>query len=277
MLNYAAFLNRSRWNAKPKFRVDEGDAQLVGSSGTLLLPMQRDALLRYLPAGGRVAEIGVARGHFSAQVKAVCKPSFLALVDPWCEQDQTIYYGDSNNAKQSAQDMRYKAVSRRFASAKPGAECRVVRNFSAQAVNEFDDSFFDWVFIDGNHSYEACLEDLRLWAPKVKSDGLLCGHDFATHASAREAKYGVVEAVRTFVKETGFALAALTVEQFPTFVIAKAPQGETMARMRRLLFSYERHVIQLKHAEAAQFEHARILENGKPRSAFMSFDFGASS
>jgi hypothetical protein len=273
MLKAAGFLNRSRWNASPKFRVDEGDQDLVGSGGTLLLPMQRERLIRYLPSGGCIAEIGVARGHFSAQLKAVCKPSFLALVDPWCEQDQTIYYGDSNNARQSDQDKRFKDVSRRFASKKRGAECRIVRNFSAEAVKDFDDKFFDWVFIDGNHSYEACLDDLRLWAPKVKDDGLLCGHDFAAHASARAAKYGVVEAVQTFVKETGFALAALTVEHFPTFVVAKAPQGETLARMRRLLFSYERHVIQLRNAEAAHFEHARILDNGMARSAFVSFDF----
>lgn len=272
MLRPEALFKRSLWNAKPKFKVDEADQHLVDSVGTLLLPMQRDRLLRYLPSGGRVAEIGVARGHFSAQIKAVCKPSFLALVDPWCEQDQTIYYADSNNARQSDQDQRYKAVSRRFASTKPGAECRIVRNFSAQAVGEFQDKSFDWVFVDGNHSYEACLEDLRLWAPKVKDDGLLCGHDFAAHAPARESRYGVVEAVQTFVKETGYVFAALTIEQFPTFVIAKAANGPTLARLRRLMFSFERHVIQLKHAEAAHFEHARILENGMARSAFVSFD-----
>ena len=106
----------------------------------------------------------------------------------------------------------------------------------------------------------------------MKDDGLLCGHDFAAHASARAAKYGVVEAVQTFVKETGFELAALTVEQFPTYVVAKAPHGETLARLRRLLFSYERHVIQIRDAAYAHFEHARILDNGLPRAAFVSFD-----
>lgn len=36
----------------------------------------------------------------------------------------------------------------------------------------------DMVFIDGNHSYQAVRSDLDAWAPKVKSGGLISGHDF---------------------------------------------------------------------------------------------------
>ena len=195
-LNPANFFSSSRWNSKVKFRVDEGDAALIEQPGTLLLPMQRDRLLRYLPSHARVAEIGVAKGHFSQQLRTICKPAFLALIDPWRHQDENVYYGDSNNAGQTDQDRRFEAVSKKFSSTKPGRECRVLRMYSADAVREFPDNHFDWVFVDANHSYEACLEDLRLWAPKVKVDGFLCGHDFAAHASARAAKYGVVEAVK---------------------------------------------------------------------------------
>ena len=148
-----------------------------------------------------------------------------------------------------------------------------IRMYSADAVKEFPDKHFDWVFIDANHSYEACLEDLRLWAPKVCDDGLLCGHDFAMHGAARAAKYGVVDAVKEFVKESGFGLAALTIEHFPTYVIAKNPSGQTAKRMRQLIFSYEPHVVQVTDAAAANIQHARLLETGLPRGAFMSFDF----
>lgn len=272
-LNPANFISMSRWNSKVTFRVDDGDAALVDQPGTLLLPMQRDRLLRYFPSGARVAEIGVAKGHFTQQVRTVCKPSFYALVDPWRYQDENIYYGDSNNAAQADQDRRHAAVSKRFESSKLGRECKVFRMFSADAVKEFPDKHFDWVFIDANHSYEACLEDLRLWAPKVSDDGLLCGHDFAVHGAARAAKYGVVDAVKEFVKESGFGLAALTIEHFPTYVIAKNPSGSIAKRMRQLICSYEPHVIRVTDAAAANIQHARLLDTGLPRAAFMSFDF----
>ena len=47
---------------------------------------------------------------------------------------------------------------------------------SVEAVTQFKDSSVDLVFIDGNHA-EAGL-DVDCWLPKVKTHGLLCGHDW---------------------------------------------------------------------------------------------------
>lgn len=35
------------------------------------------------------------------------------------------------------------------------------------------------VFIDGDHSYEACREDIIAWLPKVRRGGVLAGHDYS--------------------------------------------------------------------------------------------------
>ena len=50
---------------------------------------------------------------------------------------------------------------------------------------------FDMVFIDGDHTFEAAMRDIKAWAPKVKVGGLLCGHD-------REQE-GVPEALLQFL------------------------------------------------------------------------------
>lgn len=272
MRSLLGFVGRTRWTSPPHFKVDEGDQAAIARTGTLLLAMQRRKLLRYLPAGGHIAEIGVARGQFSRQVRSVCRPSLLVLIDPWMEQDQGQYFRDTNNVRQTQQDGRYNKILRTFASKKPGRECRVLRTFSVDASKHFENGTFDWVFIDGNHSFEACLEDLRVWAPKVKNDGLICGHDYAAHASARSSRYGVVEAVSMFLSETSYSLAAVTVEHFPTFVIAKQPGGPTATRMRHLILSHEPHVVQLENWAGSGFHHARIKDTDASRSAFVSID-----
>lgn len=263
----------SHWGAALRHQVDEGDQPALSRPGTLLLPMQRKQLLRYLPSSGRVAEIGVARGKFSAQIRRVCNPQVLVLVDPWVEQDETVYVNDGNNVSMREQEQRFRKVAARFERSSPGSECKVVRKFSLDAAKDFEDGLFDWIYIDGNHGFEPCLADLRAWAPKVKPDGFICGHDFANHTAARSANFGVIDAVRTFTNETGFLLAALTIEHFPTYVIAKNASGPNLRRLRDLLFSFERHVIQLSSWDRAHIAHARLRNPKLARSGYVSFDF----
>lgn len=37
----------------------------------------------------------------------------------------------------------------------------------------------DVVYIDGNHEYNCVLEDIKLSLQKIKSGGIICGHDYA--------------------------------------------------------------------------------------------------
>lgn len=36
----------------------------------------------------------------------------------------------------------------------------------------------DFVFVDGDHSYEGCLADIRAWLPLVRDGGVIAGHDY---------------------------------------------------------------------------------------------------
>lgn len=35
----------------------------------------------------------------------------------------------------------------------------------------------DMVFLDGDHRYESISRDIKLWLPRLKPGGILCGHD----------------------------------------------------------------------------------------------------
>jgi hypothetical protein len=48
---------------------------------------------------------------------------------------------------------------------------------SAKFSQTLEDGSLDFVFIDGDHSYEATLKDCQLYWPKVKSGGMFAGHD----------------------------------------------------------------------------------------------------
>jgi hypothetical protein len=52
------------------------------------------------------------------------------------------------------------------------------RGLSKETSEYFKDEIFDFVYIDANHSYEGCLEDIRAWIKKIKKGGCICGHDY---------------------------------------------------------------------------------------------------
>jgi SAM-dependent methyltransferase len=70
----------------------------------------------------------------------------------------------------------------------------LVEKPSDDAVNDFEDDFFDFVFIDGDHSYEQVIKDIRNYYPKLKPGGLFCGHDL-------QSIEGVNRAVSEFTQE----------------------------------------------------------------------------
>jgi len=49
---------------------------------------------------------------------------------------------------------------------------------SLEASKDFEDGSLDFVFIDGNHSFESAYNDIVTWYPKVKTGGLFSGDDF---------------------------------------------------------------------------------------------------
>ena len=73
---------------------------------------------------------------------------------------------------------------------------------SQEASREVQDNSLDFVYIDADHTYRDCYMDIRIWYPKVKSGGVLCGHDFFEEP-------GVNKAVCEFAKDNKLLLNAM--------------------------------------------------------------------
>lgn len=68
---------------------------------------------------------------------------------------------------------------------------------SWELASQFPDGWFDFVFIDGDHSYEGVIQDIRAYLPKVRKGGIIAGHDYCSlsDAGAFDEMPGVARAV----------------------------------------------------------------------------------
>jgi predicted O-methyltransferase YrrM len=49
---------------------------------------------------------------------------------------------------------------------------------SVVASSDFDDCFFDFIYIDGSHDYNSVTKDIQAWFPKLKNGGIIAGDDY---------------------------------------------------------------------------------------------------
>jgi hypothetical protein len=139
---------------------------------------------------GHFVEVGVLRGAFSNHLLQ-CNPAKLTLVDPWHKFTHDVF-GDYKDFTQETYDLMYEKVKARFSK---NPEVEVLRMLSIDGAKRFADNSLDLVYIDANHDYEYCYEDLNAWWGKVRKGGILCGHDFQHK--------GVNKAVKQFTAEKG--------------------------------------------------------------------------
>ena len=111
----------------------------------LFTPISRDDLLRFLPKGGVVAEIGVALGEFSTIILETAAPERLHLIDPWHYQDPEEYRGDPNNVSDAQNEVRFQEVIEKVTKDIESGRVVVHRKFSGEAVQSFEDESLDWI------------------------------------------------------------------------------------------------------------------------------------
>lgn len=73
----------------------------------------------------------------------------------------------------------------------------IIKGNSSDIAKKFKDNSIDFLFIDGDHTYSGVKRDLENWFPKIKSGGVIGGHDYS------EASSGVKMAVDQYFLFTG--------------------------------------------------------------------------
>lgn len=110
----------------------------------------------------------------------------LTSIDPY------VNYVDWNGANLNEREIVFNRMSERL----KGYSNRftLIRKYSDDAVDLFEDEQFDFIFIDGLHTYEQLSKDCLNYYSKLKPGGIFSGHDFT-------AIPGVNKAVKEFAEK----------------------------------------------------------------------------
>jgi len=145
----------------------------------ILLPIERRRAFSELlnELGLKVgAEIGVSKGHYSKWLFSRIRGLKLYCVDPWTVYDEYVELHDKE--KQYVFDEIFEEAKKRLA----GKNVEFIKKYSMDAVKDFEDGSLDFVYIDGNHSFQYVINDIAEWSKKVRVGGIVAGHDYWTSA-----------------------------------------------------------------------------------------------
>jgi Methyltransferase domain len=143
----------------------------------------RVEILRRLPRGGRVCELGTWRGDFARLILDIVQPDELHLVDVSFEHCR-------------ADVLAHPAVHRHETT-------------TTGFLGASDTADFDWIYVDADHGYEAVVADIAAAMARVKPGGLLVFNDFARIVRPGFGVFGVHQAVCEFAVREGWAMAYL--------------------------------------------------------------------
>jgi hypothetical protein len=158
----------------------------------------RQFVIDMIPSGAVCAEIGVWKADFSEKIATHAKPREFHLIDPWAfiPSFPKRWYGGAAASNQKDMDDIHQRVITRMKQF-PGIT--VHRQTSLEAAASFADHHFDWVYVDGDHSYKAAKDDIEAWFPKVKPHGIIAVDDYGWKDEA--GTLSVKRAVDEFIKE----------------------------------------------------------------------------
>lgn len=150
------------------------------------------------------AEIGVLEGEYS-EILVKANPNLkLFSIDPWVPHRG---YTDFTRKETFAKALE-KARTRLSQY-----NSEIVQKFSLDAVRDFPDESLDFVYIDSDHSFQSCTNDIVEWSKKVRQGGIISGHDYLkyekpTNIHVYEVVNGYTEAYNI---RPWFVLAAKTI------------------------------------------------------------------
>ncbi len=179
----------------------------VPGAGGSRLPklMTRAELAAFLPTGGAAAELGVAKGAFSAELLQSREDFRLYSIDRWA--------GDRGHNEEEYGEAC--ALLGGF-----GERSTIVRKSFDEALADFEPESLDLIYIDGYaHDGQEGGRTLESWWSRLKVGGIFAGHDYHPDWPATMA------AVDAFCAAHGLGVQTTSGDYFPSWYVRKPRAG----------------------------------------------------
>jgi cephalosporin hydroxylase len=125
---------------------------------------------------GTFIEIGTCWGGFAKFLLDFSKCTKLYCVDPYKKYELFEYFDALNVTPQGFLDNKFYRVQQDLKESF-GDRVEMIREESVPTSKHFTDNSLQFVYIDGNHMFNAVMADLEAWYPKIAPGGVLAGDD----------------------------------------------------------------------------------------------------
>lgn len=169
-------------------------------AGAELLASRFEAIKR-MPKGMMTAEVGVAYGDFSDFILKNMEPEHFYAIDFFNKGNPFISFWGRTDFEDSGLPHE-EWYRKRFKNEIDEGKMSVCSGFSWDILEEFEDNYFDYIYLDACHDYESVVKDIEVSYRKVKHGGYIQFNDYTLYDMYLRNFYGVVPAVNDFIRKT---------------------------------------------------------------------------
>ncbi len=163
----------------------------LDSAQTQTSDRERVVLKKYISNATLIAEIGVFEGVNTGDF-ALYSPEAATIfaIDPFFKGSLGFNYGKYIALK----DWRRKGVNNKI---------QIIEGFSWDVINQLP-SNLDFIFIDGDHSFEGVSKDFEMYSKILSPNGIIALHDARLFENGWTASdWGPVRLVEEVIKPSG--------------------------------------------------------------------------
>lgn len=149
------------------------------TSITSVIPRPSVIIMKEIFAGRPVkgAEIGVQKGINAESILKQLNVENLCLIDLWDNRKHRLI------------------VSKRFVDDK---RITIIKGCSLNSVDYIEDNSLDFIYIDANHTFDYVYGEIKSYYNKVKTGGIVAGHDILIYDVLRAVVYFCLQHGITF-------------------------------------------------------------------------------